>query len=488
MKTNSFVTMAMAALLAAGCSQNEIMEVSPDARPAVGFSVFTDAQTRGTVTDNGTTGSGIKNATGFGVLAYYTGQNTWASAGASTTPNFMWNQQVTYASSAWTYTPVKFWPNTDGDKISFFAYAPYSNSQTGTGDNGIILSAATATSAPTLTFTVNTTPSKQVDLVATNAQQSTVGTDKTIDLLKTTGKVPFTFKHVLTRLNFFAKLAADITVTSSQTQIFIKSIKLLGTSAEAPASANNNSKFYSKATYQWSDGTWSYSGATAQTSSIDLDNGLLNLTTQNFGNSGKQYTTSSVAISSTTAVDLFKTDQSLFLIPPTDNGIETTDAVRVLLTYDVVTIDSKLSDGKSVVETKAVVSLPTGTMKQGTAYKYIFTIGLESVKVDANVIVWTNNTGDVAVPSADAANASAATIGTAITTLNGVKAANKNCNYFVVNVAGVLSGSVALTGTTTSFVAGDRIELKCTSVSSASVTLSGWTATTSGNSVILTKN
>lgn len=482
MKTNILVTMAMAALLAAGCAQNEITDISPDVSPAVGFQVYANPQTRGTETDNGTTGTGIKNATGFGVLAYYTGQTNF---GSSYVPNFMYNQQVKWATSTWGYSPVKFWPNTDGDKISFFAYAPYSESQTGTGGNGILLSTASAFGYPTLAFTVNTTPSSQVDLVATNATQSTVGTDKTMNLEKTTGKVPFTFKHVLTRLNFLAKLAADISVTSTETKIFVKSIKLLGSSADSPAAANSNSKFYSKATYLWETGVWDYtpSKATVQTTPIVLDAGLFAGAAQSFGS----YTTSSVAIPSTTAVDLFKSNQSLFLIPPTNSGIATTDAVRVLLTYDVVTLDSKLSDGKSVIETKAVVSLPTETMKQGTAYKYIFTIGLESVKVDASVTAWTNES-DIAVPSVDAANATAATINTAITTLNTTKAINQNCNYFVVNVSGVPSGTVALAGATTNFVTGDRIELKCTSAPSGTFTLSGWTADKSGNSVILTKN
>jgi hypothetical protein len=45
----------------------------------------------------------------------------------------MYNQSVTYSSSTWGYTPVKYWPNEFGknalsedvDKVSFFAYAPY---------------------------------------------------------------------------------------------------------------------------------------------------------------------------------------------------------------------------------------------------------------------------------------------------------------------------------------------------------------------------
>ncbi|MCS2390936.1 fimbrillin family protein [Bacteroides thetaiotaomicron] len=115
----SLLHVAFAALLLVGCAQNEITDISPDAAPPVGFKVFTDAQTRGLITNGGASSvnaTGIQT-TGFGVFAYYTGQSTWASAAANTAPNFMYNQKVAYSASEWGYTPVKYWPNTEGDKI-----------------------------------------------------------------------------------------------------------------------------------------------------------------------------------------------------------------------------------------------------------------------------------------------------------------------------------------------------------------------------------
>ena len=66
---------------------------------------------------------------GFGVFACRTGKHPYVSSSISW--NFMWNQQVTYAATDWTYSPVKYWPNEttgeEGDEyITFFAYAPYS--------------------------------------------------------------------------------------------------------------------------------------------------------------------------------------------------------------------------------------------------------------------------------------------------------------------------------------------------------------------------
>ena len=43
MRTKNLM-LAMSALAIAGCSQNEITEISPDANPAVGFEVYTGVQ------------------------------------------------------------------------------------------------------------------------------------------------------------------------------------------------------------------------------------------------------------------------------------------------------------------------------------------------------------------------------------------------------------------------------------------------------------
>ena len=124
---------------------------------------------------------------GFGVFAYYTGTDTYGqhqqsiysgeTAGTSVStkyPNFMYNQQVTYSTDHWTYTPLKYWPNdfastavdtqtdaatgstTYGGNVSFFAYAPYvSYSDATSGTDGITgMTANTATGDPTITYTM----------------------------------------------------------------------------------------------------------------------------------------------------------------------------------------------------------------------------------------------------------------------------------------------------------------------------------------------
>lgn len=487
MKTYHLLATA-ALIVMAGCSQNEITEISPDANPAVSFDIYTGAQTKGTVTNNESTGTGIKNTTGFGILAYYTGQTAWSASG-SFTPNFMWNQQVKYESSAWKYTPVKYWPNKENDKISFFAYAPYSATQTnGSESYGIKLPANSATAKPTITFTLNTNPTNMVDLVA--------GYQK--DKQKQTTTVDFTLAHLLSRVEFKAKLDASISSTG-ETHVFITGMRILGTadngSDKNAAGANIDSKFYSTAVYDWSAGTWDYTttAPTKQSTAYPINN-VMRLTAASAGG----YTKSSIEVAQAGSLTkLFTDNQYLFLIPPKDDlsltdagsGIASEKDVRVQVDYDIVTVDSKLSAGHSVTSTSATISLPNKTLKRSKAYEYILTIGLEEVKVTATVTDWTT-ADQVYIPSVDVATANASNVGTAITTLNTAKANNPNCNYFVVNITGSGSGTWSLTATTDKFKSGDQIDLKfSTSSLPSTVTLSGWKAGSAiNNSIILTKD
>lgn len=487
MKTYHLLATA-AMLVLAGCSKNEITEISPDANPPIAFDIYTGAQTKGTVTDNEAGTTGIKNATGFGVLAYYTGQTPWSTTGI---PNFMWNQQVTYSNSAWSYTPVKYWPNTDGDKISFFAYAPYSATPSGgSPTNGIMLPTNADATKPTITFTINNNPTNMVDLVA--------GFQK--DQQKQTSKVNFVLKHLLSRAEFTAKLDASISSTN-QTHVFITGMRILGTEASGAGGnavvANSNSKFYNKATYDWSAGIWVYAAPNAptkQTTPYSINN-VLNLVPKAGVVSG--YSTNAVEVQQDgTETTLFKNTQYLFLIPPTDaesittdGGITASSDVRIQVDYDIVTVDSKINGGFTKTSTTATVSLPKGTLKRSKAYKYILTIGLEEVKVTAEVTDWAE-ADKVYVPSVDVTETTAAAVGTAITSLNTIKASNPNCDYFVVNIPGGASGAWNLTATTSNFNSGDQIDLKfSTSNFPSPVTLSGWKAGSAvNNSIILTKD
>ena len=85
--------------------------------------------------------TGRHAAAGFGVFGFYTSNSEYDTN--SSTPNFMYNQQVKYneAKTSWTYEPVKYWPNEFGnaavsddvDHVTYFAYAPWQKVTVNTG-------------------------------------------------------------------------------------------------------------------------------------------------------------------------------------------------------------------------------------------------------------------------------------------------------------------------------------------------------------------
>lgn len=146
---------AAAAALMAACSSEELSYNAPEQTTdgdAINFSIYTprnvtraglaggyDATEKYGVTTN-TLKTGRHKDAGFGVFAYYTDGEDYASA--NTFPNFMYNQQVKWdGTSAWKYEPVKYWPNEYGqsaisddvDRVSFFSYAPWVNVTPSTG-------------------------------------------------------------------------------------------------------------------------------------------------------------------------------------------------------------------------------------------------------------------------------------------------------------------------------------------------------------------
>lgn len=356
--------LAMAALAIAGCSQNEITNESPDANPAIGFSVYTGVQTRGKVADNT-----ALQTSGFGILAYATGTTNWA--GSAETPSFMYNQEVTY-NSGWEYTPIKYWPKNTTDKITFFGYAPYDDGST--SNKGIALSANSDTGNPKITFTVSDAASSMVDLMTDETQK-----DKT----STSGTVAFKFKHILSRVNLVAKAA---TTLADGTSIVIKSAKIVG------STSHSGTKFYKTATYTANiGGTGSWAAGTATfTSDYDLA-GVLDTKSTNITG----YSTQGIKIdasNTTNEVKLFKDDEYLFLIPVTSFA---KGDIEILFEYDIVSPDASNSSSVVVSNETATVQLPASTLAKGTAYKYTFTISMNAIVVSGEVdsAGWGTETG-----------------------------------------------------------------------------------------------
>lgn len=175
---------AMAALTLVSCSSDDLDSFSDNSskNEAISFDGYLG---RSAVAVNGTRGSVETVETlkknGFGVFSKYTSTESQASF-----PDFA-NQQVTYKYSKWTYTPVKYWPTTNGH-IDFYAYAPYDSKQK------LIENSK-------LEFDVKPTVTEQKDLLwsRVNAQIKTPITNNN-------NKVSFKFAHALSRLGYTIKL------------------------------------------------------------------------------------------------------------------------------------------------------------------------------------------------------------------------------------------------------------------------------------------
>lgn len=173
------------ALLLAGCSREA--DPTPEGTP-LGFSTNFDIDSRATAATD------IDN---MGIFAYYTGQSAFGT-GEDFTPDFMFNQLATRTSSVWGYTPLKYWPNTEGDKLTFFAYSPHSDNYTSIQ----VVSENSDTGLPCIEFTAPGNITLQTDLL--------VGEAKNVSRTSSDGgAVRFEMHHTLTRIRFSARTVKD---------------------------------------------------------------------------------------------------------------------------------------------------------------------------------------------------------------------------------------------------------------------------------------
>lgn len=144
----------MSLLLATACTTDGEEGAESPSVPLV-FSTTVDAQTRGVALTT-------DNLSSAGVFAYFT---NGAFDASTAQPNFMYNQKLEKSGGAWTYSPLKYWPNNENDRITFVAYAPYVDEATPGGSNPSF-TGLTAVGYPVLTYTVPAKEADQTDLLA----------------------------------------------------------------------------------------------------------------------------------------------------------------------------------------------------------------------------------------------------------------------------------------------------------------------------------
>ena len=218
-----------------------------------------------------------------------------------------------------------------------------------------------------------------------------------IDITKqsTNGEIKFKFKHALARVELQVVGAFDVTPTTSgygvkgdDTKITVKSVKITG--LWAPSGQLN-----------LNGGTWS--GATAASNDLTIDSSnALNGTIADPTTAPTSYSAiTNVGVTATQAPvidnDASGNAQYLMFIPITGTQI-----TGVEIEYFVNTEDGNLADGMSRVENHITKNLDTAlTLDAGNAYKLVLTLGMTSVRLNAQVATWddaTTTTNDVWLP------------------------------------------------------------------------------------------
>lgn len=360
MKKILFVA-ATAAMLMSACSQNEVMDDQSTSNNAIEFGAYTNRATKanGTLVTDNTFPYGGE----MGVFAYYTGSAAWS---ATATPNFMYNQKITKSSEGvggakdtYTYSPIKYWPNTVGEKITFFAYYPYAAAgltwTDHTSPTPLTYSNASK-NRPVANLTVQDAAKDQVDFMYAIIEDKEKPEDQTIK---------FTFNHALTQVNLKAKLSEELAKdnadgSGSNTTVTITAIKL--------------KNIYKSGTMDMAAATpsWTVSG----------DPGEFNVTLS--GANG-------INITGTTETAVATDNTGTFLMIPQTLKTDPDAAAGIEVTYKVKTIDASLKDGYSEITNTKTATI-TGAWAANSRILYTITLSLDQVKVDAEPTPWADET------------------------------------------------------------------------------------------------
>ena len=442
MKRFRFPLLAASALLVLMACSSTDESVKDDLKNAEPLPVNFDAYVNKGVTRAGFTGDlgggSSYNLTtagvGFGIFAYYTDNLEYSS---TTIPNFMYNQKVTWSSSKWNYSPIKYWPNEYGntassddiDKVSFFAYAPYVDvtASTGqvTGDKtyGITqLSRNTATGDPLVKYITRASGSVVTDhgvdlLWAVNNSNGLPYLNQTRTAGTTSDdKIQFTFNHALAKIGAMIQAGDDFVdygtdATANKTKIYVRSVTITGFATKGALNLNNieaNKPLW----YGYDGGDLTFDGITVNDGRKDGREGTADGTQSNEKNAYLdpniiQTNTATTGVTKGSSYSLFLS--SLYVIP--SGGSEKVDLTIV---YDVETEDANLStylsDGVThgssienrITKTNVLSGLSTTGIEAGKVYNLSITLGMKDIELSADIgSNWTSasGAGNIVVPT-----------------------------------------------------------------------------------------
>ena len=409
-----YITLIAAAALVA-CSNEELStpENLATSQAPVNFEAYTQrgltrAGAPGDIDNNNITGIG------FGVFGYYT---AGALYDQKATPNFMYNERVSNSGSGWAYEPVKYWPNEYGtnakseevDRLSFFAYAPWTEVDPTTGNvlgdpnhNIVSVNKHGATGDPMVKYVVDTNPATSVDLLwgvaADNTQtpyysQGIGGNTVTItegkpfiDLVKpndpTNDKLSFNLKHALAKVKVTIDFIADAetpdgtsqTFYPEETRIYVRNFKMTGFALKGALNLNNSEGTVGEPLWKEFDGAKDLAfddvvfqdgrkdGKEGETNGAQTNETPVGLNPEIVENFCQTTTTNGVTVfGANKKPGVIATPQNLFVGDETANGgyffiipRNGGSGVDIEIAYDVETIDRKLVGKLSDNETHGI--------------------------------------------------------------------------------------------------------------------------------------
>lgn len=221
-----FFFLAVAAIVTfAACTKND---VDPTSRGQINFATVTSKNTKAAIDGN----YFPNDAGSFGVYAAYLADgNNWDTNYATSTlymgTSAGAGQEVHYVSGTkiWEPTSVYYWPLQGS--LTFFAYYPFTGLTSPAYTQG-------TQSFSIGSFTVNTTPASQVDILVSAFAKNKTGNESTYNDGTTTSTqtgVPIEFKHMLSKVVFTAAAASDVASSGLSFKINNITVGARGTSA-----------------------------------------------------------------------------------------------------------------------------------------------------------------------------------------------------------------------------------------------------------------
>ena len=234
---------------------------------------------------------------------------------ADGTYDFMTNLVEKYQNNVWSHGADKYyWPETDA--LSFFAVAPAEGNSISKGN------------AMTIPVTIKDNVADQIDILAASVLNKTKST-----VTSSNGQVDFTFKHILSRIGFKARVADNQNLKFKITAIS-----------------------FTYGTEIVKDGVFTFEKDGIGT--IVAGETLHGATTSNIG----IMDTKGTIISSTTPVQINANDAYLMLMPQDKSG----NLMSMTISYHVAVA----GDNYSPTEKTVTINIPVMKYEQGKAYGY----------------------------------------------------------------------------------------------------------------------